>query len=550
MKKTRKNTKNNKKIFLKWLHKSRKDNFKMKYGGTIPPSDSQEVVLKKTPTDVTSIASQFKKKSFQPSKKLFYGSIIATGAVDLLLKFTGSKAALAWAAGIGISSIGIYSGGAGLVGVAILTAIYFKIKKKYTSYYKLLIVMDSLMLLLQKLDNIVRLAVKISIQYDFIIDTKDINNFLMLIFAKFDEILDKEDLEDIEKEITEKIKNNEHFNMPEIADSIAPVQLEPTEAIIPEESDTLLESTPESPLLAPPETVTPLIPGKKGFFKRTAQTIRQTLGDAGSYVKKTVKQKFKKVTSFGKIIMFDADKWSDELNEYVTQLSIAFSILLGELNITLNIRQIDLITDGSNSSNQEMIELKKKNREVKESEEFANLLISSLIYKSLQLYNIFKQCIDPSVSNEQLRLPSTCKTPQEKQELSKYIAQAEEERYRMKVILFAKSKGTNDPLFSFYSEDFAKNSKAQQKLNELRGIVEKNSMEIIDLDKAYQFTKDLHNFNEGKMSGKYKVTGRKLKEGDKVARYRGEDFDRTSFIEKKVDPTTVPGDKPDPYGLL
>ena len=97
--------------------------------------------------------------------------------------------------GIGTNAfIGVASGGASVVLIAIGAYAYFKITAAYSNYYTMLHVMNDFILLLQKIDIMVRVAIKISQQYQFVIDTKDVNKCLERIFSRFDKLLSIKDI--------------------------------------------------------------------------------------------------------------------------------------------------------------------------------------------------------------------------------------------------------------------------------------------------------------------------------------------------------------------
>jgi len=191
MKKTRKLK--NKKIFLKWMKKSYKNNYSTKHGGT------QKAEKEKSKVDSRDLVNQ---SVVSTKDAVALATAVTLGEVAYRLASNPIVVSAVVGLGIGTTSFAaVASGGATLVLVAVGTYAYVKIKAAYSNYYTMLHVMNDFILLLQKIDIMVRVAIKISQQYQFFIDTKDVNKCLERIFSKFDKLLSIEDIGKIRKEI-------------------------------------------------------------------------------------------------------------------------------------------------------------------------------------------------------------------------------------------------------------------------------------------------------------------------------------------------------------
>lgn len=425
MKKTRKIK--NKKIFLKWLKKSYKNKYSTKHGGagerTIGSSDK-----KKDPNKASAEPTTDMKK-----KAIALGAAVTLGDVAYRLASNPVVvSAIAVNAVAAIGTAGVASCGVVLVLVAVGTCAYFKIKESYSKYYTMINVMNDFILLLKKIDIVVRVAIKISQQYQFFIDTKDVNKSLERIFNKFNKLLSIEDIGKIQKDIeTHKYDSN---------------MVQSAANKVEEEYTSLVNDDPGDE----PSEIEP----KRSFWSRFKQTV--------------------------KIIKFDSKKFTSQLNEEVTRLGLYFSILLGEFNIILNVSQMTIIEKGS------LALLQTKNNDVKTSPDFNKLLISSIIYRTLQIHNIFSLCTPTGLISDASK-QITCS----EDKIRQYTDEIEIERLQIRKILFGKWTVDKTPLFPLYHQ-YQDNAE----LKKLRGIM-KNFKDKIELEEeARKFAKTLHDFNQ------------------------------------------------------
>lgn len=435
----------NKKIFLRWLKKSRShiNKYSIKHGGEDGPNDrskSKELVNSNSGSSGSQkLASESKVKK----NAIVLAAVVTLGEVAYTLASNPIVVSAVIGLGVGSSAFaGVASGGALLVLVAVGTYAYFKIKAAYGNYYTMIHVMNDYILLLQKIDIMVRIAIKISQQYQFVIDTKDVNKSLERIFSKFDKLLSIEDIGKIEQEVQDNggnIENTLKITAEDAADA-QDYELLPEDELEPKQKE--------------PEEIA---------------------------VKLTFLQKLKK---FVKTVKFDSKKFTNELNEEITRLGLYFSILLGEFNIVLNVCQMTMIGKRS------FTKLLNQNGIIKKSEDFKKLLISSLIYRTLQIYNIFTLCKPGTLISD-----SAKKTTCSEDSMEQYILEVEAERVKIRKVLFGKSRSTNKSLFPLY-DDINFDTENASLLNQLRQIMKPFDKSINDKNQAIDFVNKIYAFNE------------------------------------------------------
>ena len=428
MKKTRKVK--NKKIFLKWMKKSYKNKYSTKHGGapkkSLPVVESRDLVTQSVVSTKDAVALAAVVTLGEVAYRLASNPVVVSAVVGL---------------GIGTTAFtAVASCGATLVLLAVGTYAFVKIKAAYSNYYTMLHVMNDFILLLQKIDIMVRVAIKISQQYQFFIDTKDVNKCLERIFSKFDKLLSIEDIGKIKKNM-ESLENYDKL-------------LQDTANVADEENQRLIDTDERSDK---PEEPTEI------------QTKRSFWGG---------------VKRFIKVMKFNSKDFTNKLNEEVTRLGLYFSILIGELNIVLNVSQMNLI------NGRDFKLLMSKNINVKSSPDFKKLLISSIIYRTLQIYNIFSLCTPGALISEAAK-----KTTCSKEMIDQYVKETEAERVKIRKILFGKSKKNNEPLFPLYQEQSGGLGE-DSGLKSLRDIMRSFDKTITGETNARDFAKQLHEFNE------------------------------------------------------
>jgi hypothetical protein len=410
----------NKKLFLKWLKKSRRNKYNIVHsGGTIE-------------------------------------AVISAGATlgDVAFKLASNPVVISAVVGLGVGSFAfttLVSGGATLVLILVATFAFIKIRSMYSKYYTMIYVMNDYVLLLKKIDTMVRLAVKISQEYNFVIDTKDVNKSLERIFSIFNTLLSDKDVIEINNDVLNSKGGNDELN--NIAVAVA-VDVDNTT----DDSLYLKDVQQDTQVIEVPETVKEK---QKNIFQKIASKF------------KTVK----------KVFSLNSKKFTEELNEEVTRLGLYFSILLGEFNIILNVCQMDIISKG-NSKN-----LVSKNNSIKGDENFNNLLISSIIYRTLQLNNIFNLC--DTVSSTSDTAKKTCTSDN----MNEYIKEINLERANIRKVLFGVSKSNTKILFPLYAQ-LRDSKNTNDALQQLRTIMRGFREPIIGKEQAKDFLKKIHDFND------------------------------------------------------
>ena len=451
MKETRKIRKiKNKKLFLKWLKKSHRNKYNIVHSGGETKSEligSEEI--SKGSTNVNKLTALSKSNAILLAGAVTLGEVAYSLASNPIV----INAVLTLSATSMVAFASVMSGGSLAVLALVGLCVCLKVKALYSKYLIMMHVVNDYMLLLQKIDTMARIAVKLSQQYKFVIDTRDVNNSLQRIFNKFDKILSENDIKDINKQVVDgKLSMND-------ADK--------ENGPLPFDTDASAGSAEEGDI----EVSNKVKERQNGLFERF----------------KRVKNYFSLVKKGYKL---SSKKFSQELNDEVTRLGLYFSILLGELNIMLNVCQMDMI---GKEHTGKLIEL---NTSVKSDDNFKNLLISSIIYRTLQLYNIFELCKDSASSN------ATKKTCSDKS-IEEYVREIDTERTKISIVLFGKSNLKNEALFPLYAPNLEK-AEPNSELEALRTIMRKYRETINNKDEAQTFLDDIKNFNENlkKQNGK------------------------------------------------
>jgi hypothetical protein len=443
MKQTRKIRKiRNKKLFLKWLKKSHRNKHNIVHSGGEPKDElttTEEITKGSTNGNNLTIVSK--------SNAILLAGAVTLSEVAYSLASNPIVINAVLSLGVGTSLFaGVMTGG----GLAVLALVAFcvclKVKALYSKYLIMMHVVNDYMLLLQKIDTMARIAVKLSQQYKFVIDTRDVNKSLQRIFAKFDKILSKDDIKDISNQAIRQTNAVTDTNLTE-----NPLQ-------VPNDNDDSAGSGDDGEI----ELSKAVKERQEGLFTRFKKYF--------SSVKKGYK--------------LSSKKFAEELNDEVTKLGLYFSVLLGELNIMLNVCQMDMI--GNNNTTQ-LLDL---NTSVKSDNNFKNLLIDSIIYRTLQLYNIFQLCQESKSSNATKK---TCSDAS----INAYVDEIETERTKITIVIFGKSNNRNEKLFPLYAPNLEKaEAKLDSGLERLRTIMRKFNVPIKDKTKAQNFLDEIKKFND------------------------------------------------------
>jgi len=245
---------------------------------------------------------------------------------------------LATVTGIAGSSLAVASGGAIVVGALVIIAAGFVIREKKKAYNGLMLVMDELFLVLQKLSGIADVSMHIADTYGFPIDTRDVNIALNTILTKFDELLDPIDYTPIKNDLKDfrslKKKADGAVNM--IIDDVAI-------------RETAQDNTAAEP---PPISL------------------------------------WTKFNNQRKQIFFSAPKFVEELNEAVAYLALYVGAFSASFSMTYTTVVVQLLI------NNQMSELNQLQNKVLADIKFHSMLEGALVYPLLQSQKTRATCLN------------------------------------------------------------------------------------------------------------------------------------------------------------
>lgn len=487
MKKTRKIK--NKKLFLKWLKKSHKNKYNIVHsGGVLKKTKNLEKSEKTSNEDgVETIEDEALKVAKLGAAGVGVLAVGASGAgerlMDVAYSLASNDAVVSAVSGIGDSilrlgssetvrntimvlatgtAIGtaVTSCGIAIIAIAIGCAVAVKIKERYSKYHIFIQSINNYILLLRKIDIMVKVAMKISVEYKFVIDTKDVVRALEFLLNLFEDLVTAGDVKEIknklvsgtfstEKELDEAVKS--------ISDSDIVVDVEDND------DDTDNSDNETMPLLKD------AITRKENIFKRMRTSI------SSKY--QSFKTGFKQFSN-----RMNQNKLSKKIDKGVAKLGLYFAVLLGEMNIILNVCQMGLIGKSNIGS------LTTSNDNVKNDIHFKKMLVSSMIYRTLQLYNIFDTCEATKSGSQVKEIKEMC-SPSKKQE---HVKEVETERDKIYNVLF-----TNEyPLYAAQITAKNSNDKVPDPLAALGGVMKSFHEEIKTEAKANEFLKAIHDFDE------------------------------------------------------
>jgi len=451
MKQTRKIRKiRNKKLFLKWLKKSHRNKHNIVHSGGEPKDElttTEEITKGSTSGNNLTIVSK--------SNAILLAGAVTLGEVAYSLASNPIviNAVLTLSATSAVAFGGVMTGGVLAVVVLVAFCVCLKVKALYSKYIIMMHVINDYMLLLQKIDTMARIAVKLSQQYKFVIDTRDVNNSLQRIFNKFDKILSDEDIKDIHKQAMGE------------TGAVAKTEVLGNEPID-NQYQQLLEENSDMDIKVSEK----VLGRQEGLIKRFKKSWA-SIKNNWSSVKKGYK--------------LSSKEFAEELNDEVTRLGLYFSVLVGELNIMLNVCQMDMI---GNNKTRQLLEF---NTAVKSDNNFKNLLIDSIIYRTLQLYNIFQLCEESKSSNATKK---TCSDAS----IKLYIDEIEAERKNITIVLFGISMGEGKKnLFPLYAPKLeTAEAKLDIGLERLRAIMREFRSPIEEKPQAQKFLDEIKKFND------------------------------------------------------
>ena len=247
---------------------------------------------------------------------------------------------------VGISSFA--TGGAVVVALLVLAAGWRVLKEKQKAYKGLILVMDELYLVVQKLNGIVEISMFIADTYGFPVDTRDVQLALDAILAKFDELLDPTtDYKTIKEELKDFKKLRSNFNA--------------QESQVKEE----LANSSEG--------------DDAGDNPNLSLWARVKDSTVGKFVKKN--------------IMFSAPKFVQELNEAVTYLALYVGIFSASFSTTYTTVALQLLV------NDEKDDLKRLQAMVFTNSKFISMIEGAFVYPLLQSKKTYETCMVKTDSN-------------------------------------------------------------------------------------------------------------------------------------------------------
>lgn len=278
-------------------------------------------------------------------------SAIVMGAIT-----TAGPQAIAVGAVLAVGAVGYY--------------VVLKLQDKYAKFFILIRTLNEFLVLLNKIDRLVRLSLSISKEYKFNINIKEIEEQLKIIFKRFDKMLEEDDFDSISNSVT----NINQTGLPD------------------------LEAAATTAAAAAAEITTNDIANGTGK-KEESKTPTDPPGegqDGGGWLGKAIFR-----------LTFDADLWNQKLNDDVVKLNIYLTTAMSEFGIILNVIQMSMITTSitgtgatlskdSESSQSEAgkaaTRLKETNDAVKGHTDYKKMIIGILLNDILKLRVDFSYC--------------------------------------------------------------------------------------------------------------------------------------------------------------
>jgi hypothetical protein len=254
--------------------------------------------------------------------------------------------------GIASTSIALASGGAVLVGIAVITSAWFVIKAKKQAYKGLILVMDELYLVLQKLSDIVNVSMHIAETYGFPIDTRSVTTAMGTIMKKFDELLDAttdNDYAEIKRNLSDYKKLKQKFD---------------------NQANSVINAVNNA---------------QDGDDLNDPQKITLTIW--------TRIKKSNIVTSAKQVIMFSASEFVKELNESVAYLALHVAGLSASFSITYMTVVVQLLVSGK------MADLKTLQEKVLNDNSFHSMLEAAFVIPLMQALKSHNICVEKDTKN-------------------------------------------------------------------------------------------------------------------------------------------------------
>jgi hypothetical protein len=264
---------------------------------------------------------------------------------SIAMGYLGNPTAIAAIAGFATASTGGALGGVVIL-CLVAAAAWMVLKEKQKKYKGLILVMDELYLVIQKLNGIIEVSIHIAEAYGFPVDTRDVQLALDAILAKFDELLVlTTDYDPIKNSLANFRKLRADFNAKG------------------DEVKAELENAAGS------EDDASSNPPKISLWTKTK--------DVASGVAK----------SFKKNIWFSSETYVQELNEAVTYLALYVGIFSASFSTTYTTVVVQLLMNGKTK---ELLELQTK---VFNDPKFNDMVEGAVVYPLLQSQKTYKTCM-------------------------------------------------------------------------------------------------------------------------------------------------------------
>jgi len=480
----------NKKLFLKWLKKSHKNKYNIVHSGGIGKEATKnlEPETNSNQDDVGTIDEEALKLAKLGAAGVGVLAVGASGAgerlMDVAYSLASNETVVSTLSGIGDSIMKLASSetvrntimvlatgtaigtamtscGIAIIAIAIGGAVALKLKERYSKYHLFIQSINNYILLLKKIDIMVKVAMKISIEYKFVIDTKDVVRALEFILNLFEDLVTAGDV----KEIKNKLVSGT-FSTEKVLDE-AVKSISDSDTVVDVEGDDgdAKKSGSDEEMLLPKDAVV----RKENIFKRMRTSISSKV--------QSFKTGFKQFSN-----RINQNKLSKKIDKGVAKLGLYFAVLLGEMNIILNVCQMGLIGKSHIGS------ISTSNGNVENDIHFKKMLVSSMIYRTLQLYNIFDTCEATKSGSQVKEIKEMC-SPSKKQE---HVTEVETERKKIYNVLFT----TEYPLYAAQITAKSSDDKVPDPLAALRNVMGGFDTEIKTEAKANAFLKAIHDFDE------------------------------------------------------
>ena len=284
-------------------------------------------------------------------------SAIVMGAIT-----TAGPQAIAVGAVLAVGAVGYY--------------VVLKLQDKYAKFFILIRTLNEFLVLLNKIDRLIRLSLTISKEYKFNINIKEIEEQLKIIFKRFDKMLEEDDFDSI----SNSVKNIKETGLPDLekaaTDAAERVAAAAVNSIENEEG----KKTDAAAAAA--------------AGGRTEQVGGGLFDGLGKAIGKTVFR-----------LTFDADIWNQKLNDDVVKLNIYLTTAMSEFGIILNVIQMSMITtsitgagatlspkDSQSEAGKAATRLKETNDAVKGHTDYKKMIIGILLNDILKLRVDFSYC--------------------------------------------------------------------------------------------------------------------------------------------------------------